>query len=300
MAEDCKYDEDGHVVGWEEAGTDNEAEEELLRDEEFDLYGTLKLARGNWEISKIESQSRAAYHRLALKWHPSNFKSRPVICDMCSSRLHVGPDCNWFHLVGDVYDVCSECYLEVADQDKKGYVMVSSEDDLGEEKDTYLPELEKQRKRDDAVKMFKRVALSYRVLGKDHELRQIYDTLGWQGLVKADVYAQVSIFSINAFTQYDDFFSGVDEEDRQYLLLNGDCRLPAAPTRSIFCAFGVQKCERYPAAIAPVEMSAGWLAPMRCSSAWILFPPAGIPCERLLLDSILPRDIVLIALSAWS
>ena len=225
--DDCEYDAEGNVIGWEEVGEEEtENNEELLPDEEFDLYNTLKLARGEWENLKIEAQSRAAYHRLALKWHPSNFKSRPVICDACTARLTVGSD--WFHLAGDVYDVCSECYLELAENEKGGYVMISKEEDLGEEKGTYLPELEKQRKRDEAIKMFKRVALAYRVLGKDHELRQIYDTLGWQGLVKADVYAQVSIFSINAFAQYEDFFAGVDEDDRQYLLMNG--KLPMSPT----------------------------------------------------------------------
>ena len=225
MAEDeANYDEDGNVINWEELG-DDDNQEESLRNEEFDLYATLKLSKGPWENEKIESQSRAAYHRMAAKWHPSNFKSRPVICDVCSCRLKVGSD-NWFHFVGDIYDVCKECHVEVAESEKAGYVLVSSIEDLGAEKETYIPELERQQARDDATKMFRRVALAYRVLGKDHELRQIYDTLGWQGLVKADVYAQESVFAINAFAQYDDFFAGVDEEDRQYLLLNG------APTLS--------------------------------------------------------------------
>ncbi len=237
--EENEYDEDGNVINWEEVGDCDDAGEESLRNEEFDLYATLKLEKGSWENAKIESQSRASYHRLASKWHPSNFKSRPVICDVCSCRLKVGSD-NWFHFVGDIYDVCKECHAEVAEGEKAGYVLVSAIEDLGEEKETYTPELEKQQARDDATKMFRRVALAYRVLGKDHELRQIYDTLGWQGLVKADVYAQESVFAINAFSQYDDFFAGVDEDDRQYLLLNGEPTFPPhkphAQQHSIFAS----------------------------------------------------------------
>ena len=237
--DDPEYDEDGNVIGWEEVGDCEDENAEDLRDEEFDLYGVLKLTRGNWENSKIESQSRAAYHRLALKWHPSNFKSRPVICDVCSNRLRFGSD--WFHLSGDVYDVCSDCYQDLGEEDRAGYAPISTVEDLGTEKDTYLPELERQQARDEATKMFRRVALAHRVLGKDHELRGIYDALGWQGLVKADVYAERSIFAVNAFAQYDDFFSGVDEDDRQYLLLHGEPR-PAtlrslAESRSVACCY---------------------------------------------------------------
>ena len=61
--DDPEYDEDGNVIGWEEVGDCEDENAEDLRDEEFDLYGVLKLTRGNWENSKIESQSRAAYHR---------------------------------------------------------------------------------------------------------------------------------------------------------------------------------------------------------------------------------------------
>jgi hypothetical protein len=44
---------------------------------------------------------------------------------------------------------------------------------------------------------------------------------GWEALVKSEDYSEVSVFDVCAFQQFDAFFSGEDEEDRQYLLLNG-------------------------------------------------------------------------------
>lgn len=57
---------------------------------------------------------------------------------------------------------------------------------------------------------------------RDEERRRIYDTCGWEGLVKAEQYSEVSVFDEDAFEQYESFFSGEDEDDRQYLLIHGE------------------------------------------------------------------------------
>ena len=58
----------------------------LSTETEIDLYGVLGLARPVGDellkddkeqtYNKTLSRLRAAYHRKASKWHPSNFKSR--------------------------------------------------------------------------------------------------------------------------------------------------------------------------------------------------------------------------------
>ena len=65
------------------------------------------------------------------------------------------------------------------------------------------------------------MSLAYRVL-RDEERRRIYDTCGWEGLVKAEQFSEVSVFDEDAFEQYESFFSGEDEDDRQYLLIHGE------------------------------------------------------------------------------
>jgi hypothetical protein len=47
---------------------------------------------------------RASYHKLSSKWNPSNYKSRPIVCDLCTVKLSVGED--WYHKKGEFYDLC--------------------------------------------------------------------------------------------------------------------------------------------------------------------------------------------------
>ena len=55
---------------------------------------------------------------------------------------------------------------------------------------------------------------------RDADLRRIYHACGWRGLVQSETYAEASVFDTDFFVQFEDFFGGKDEDDRQYLLLN--------------------------------------------------------------------------------
>ena len=166
------------------------------------------------------------------------------MCDACSARVKMGA--GWYHRMGEIYDLCADCHMQVPDAEReKQFAKIDQIEDLGVDKDTYAAELEKQHIRDHATKTFKRVAFAYRVL-KDAELRSIYDNLGWQGLVKADMYAEESVFSSNAFAQYDKFFAGEDEEDRQYLLLHG--------RRPRFEPMGTLPCAAVPVCLAALSI----------------------------------------------
>ena len=61
--------------------------------------------------------------------------------------------------------------------------------------------------RDAAVKKFAQVGLAYKVL-RDLDLRRIYHSCGWEGLVHAESYAESSVFESDFFEQYEDFFAG--------------------------------------------------------------------------------------------
>ena len=52
---------------------------------------------------------------------------------------------------------------------------------------------------------------------KDMGLREIYNKHGMEGLFKAELYAEESIFDIDPYEAYDYFFSGEDPEDADYL-----------------------------------------------------------------------------------
>ena len=53
---------------------------------------------------------------------------------------------------------------------------------------------------------------------RDADLRRIYYACGWRGLVQSETYAEASVFDTDFFVQFEDFFAGKDEDDRQYLL----------------------------------------------------------------------------------
>jgi hypothetical protein len=212
----------------EEDGWSQEEEEHDLTEHEIDLYGVLGLTRPQGdELLKDDREEthtstvarlRVAYHRRATKWHPSNFKSSPLVCDVSGVKL--GFQKGWYHFVGDVYDLCHDEYEILDEADKKMYQLILKQEDLADDLFTYAPELQRQEKRDKAIIKFKEVGLAYKVL-RDLELRRIYHSCGWRGLVKAESYAESSVFDADFFGQFEDFFAGKDEDDRQYLLLNG-------------------------------------------------------------------------------
>ncbi|EKX49056.1 hypothetical protein GUITHDRAFT_105138 [Guillardia theta CCMP2712] len=152
----------------------------------------------------------------STKFHPSKFRSQPVVCDECGNEL--GVEEGWYHLCNDTYDVCHACYEEVEEERRRKFKLTL--EDLGEEESVYREEMEKRERQKAATKNFKIVSLAYRVL-KDAELRRIYVESGWHALVKSETYSECSVFTTDPFRQYDSFFNGEDEDDRQYLLLNG-------------------------------------------------------------------------------
>ena len=123
---------------------------------------------------------------------------------------------------GEVYDLCKSDYDCLDDSEKgSGYQQILKREDLGEDLHLYASELHRQALRDDAVKKFGEVGLAYKVL-RDVDLRRIYLSCGWKGLVQAvrlvlagpmqqmsqssclDMVALQSLYSwrmLNAFTQ---------------------------------------------------------------------------------------------------
>jgi hypothetical protein len=71
-----------------------------------------------------------------------------------------------------------------------------------------------------AVIAFRRVCLAFTVL-RDPERRRIYLTSNFSGLQQSEVCQEESVFDIDPMEVYNNFFEGVDEADREYLLLNG-------------------------------------------------------------------------------
>ena len=199
----------------------------LSAGDEIDLYGVLglKAPEGDALLSDDREEThnatvsrlRAGFHRHSTRWHPSNFKSRPLVCDECGKQLGFGK--GWMHRVGDTYDLCHEDY-DSREADDSTYTAITKKEDLGEDLRVYAPEMRRHALRQEAILKFKHVGLAWRVL-RDPDLRRIYHSCGWRGLVQAESYAETSAFETDFFEQYDDFFSGKDEDDRQYLLLNG-------------------------------------------------------------------------------
>ena len=71
-----------------------------------------------------------------------------------------------------------------------------------------------------AATRFQRVTVAYLVL-KDTERARVYDEHGYGALVKSESYLEDDVFDADPWDVYERFFKGEDEEDREYLLLNG-------------------------------------------------------------------------------
>jgi len=67
---------------------------------------------------------------------------------------------------------------------------------------------------------FRQVTLAYLIL-KDEEKRRIYNTHGWTGIVQSERYQEYDAFDTDPYVVYENFFAGVDPEDKEYLMLNG-------------------------------------------------------------------------------
>ena len=70
----------------------------------------------------------------------------------------------------------------------------------------------------------RRITVSYLTL-KDRARLRIYAQHGWVGLKRSETYSEHSVFEECPYEVYDRFFEGVDPDDREYLLLNGNAHL---------------------------------------------------------------------------
>ena len=73
---------------------------------------------------------------------------------------------------------------------------------------------------------YRRVALAFVVLSDDSR-REVYDSAGFEGLVKSESYSELSVFELDAIGIFDDFFEALnpltgaeDAEIKEYLLLS--------------------------------------------------------------------------------
>ncbi|CAD7953196.1 unnamed protein product [Amoebophrya sp. A25] len=69
------------------------------------------------------------------------------------------------------------------------------------------------------LQTFRRTVFAFLVL-RDPARRQIYEDLGFDALQKSEAYAESSVFDISPRAEFNKFFAGVREEDRDYLLMN--------------------------------------------------------------------------------
>ena len=67
----------------------------------------------------------------------------------------------------------------------------------------------------------RRVCIAFLVL-KDADRRQIYDDCGYKGLRQSESYCENSVFDEDPDDVVSKFFSGQREEDREWMLLNGN------------------------------------------------------------------------------
>eukprot|EP00854_Cymbomonas_tetramitiformis_P019410 gene19410-23207_t len=156
-----------------------------LRKHEFDLFKTLKVQRphGSDAVTGGHTRLRAAYHKLVMRHHPS----------MVYTPYQQPED-----------ETEGEPKEEDGEEGSSGCNTKPAEDDVSKH-----PHLK-----------FHQVSLAYAIL-KDPDLRRIYVECGYRAVVQAEAYAEWSVFDTDAYQMYNDFFAGVDEGDREYLLLNG-------------------------------------------------------------------------------
>ena len=222
---------------------------EDMRGAPFDLYAELKIAkRENGEYAGGAARSRACYHRESAKWHPdnllttrsrdaSNVSNRCGFCDECQCVLRFG---RWYRSneegeFGGGRDYCSTCVsisqrvIPGREWDTKHntgplvvegeHIVVRTLDDLGADRETYESQIDRgSTKAAAACRKLQRLGVAFAVF-KDAEKFRIYREHGYEGLVKAEKFAENDVFDLDGFSIYDAFFAGEDEEDRQYLLL---------------------------------------------------------------------------------
>eukprot|EP00392_Amoebophrya_sp_AT5.2_P013651 g13780.t1 len=66
---------------------------------------------------------------------------------------------------------------------------------------------------------FKQIVLAFLVL-RDPVRRQIYEDLGFEALKRSESYAEQSVFGLKPVAEFERFFRGERQEDRDYLLMN--------------------------------------------------------------------------------
>ena len=204
-----------------------------LRCEPFDLHSELQISKEN---SNPAGRARAAYHKFALKCHPSpSTVSSCGFCDSCQCVLQFG---RWLRAnVRGVrgQDFCKTCVtasrrITGREYDRRRtdaeplvvdgeFVVIKSLDDVGAERSAY--ESRSERGVTKAVfycKRLQRLGVAFNVL-KDRERLRLYTDLGWEALVKSEKHSELDVFDQDGFSMYESFFAGEDEEDRQYLLL---------------------------------------------------------------------------------
>ena len=103
-----------------------------------------------------------------------------------------------------------------------------------------------------AVTYFRQVAVAFATL-KDDERRRIYCSCGFERFRKSEEYQENSVFELDAQEVCRDFFNGVDEADRDFLLLNSNDAFDdeAFDER---CAQRRQQSDEVEAATAAVEV----------------------------------------------
>jgi len=221
---------------------------EDMRGAPFDLYAELKIAkRENGEYAGGATRARACYHRESAKWHPDNlfttrsrdastFSNRCGFCDECQCVLRFG---RWYRSNEEGEfggrDYCSTCVsiskrvIPGREWDKQRntgplvvegeHIVIQTMDDLGEDRGTYESQIDRgSTKAAAACRKLQRLGVAF-IVFKDAEKFRIYREHGYEGLVKAEKFAENDVFDLDGFSIYDAFFAGEDEEDRQYLLL---------------------------------------------------------------------------------
>jgi len=231
---------------WEEAEEQEEEEWEDLREAETSLYDTLKVTKSadGDSITGGSSRVRAAYHKQIVKCNrvlstALKLGVEALLCESCNTPLSYG---RWYHCSAAFRDACKWCASQegrILEHNPTSKVQ-SEEEEEDPPEDGEVRELlwqkvcdksdvDSERYRsviqalaDEAArkKRFRQVTLAYLIL-KDEEKRRIYNTHGWTGIVQSERYQEYDAFDTDPYVVYENFFAGVDPEDKEYLMLNG-------------------------------------------------------------------------------